>query len=327
MVNMELDRACAKNQTFEIQKLFRSEAKATMTTKHIIFVPGKNPNPEEALHSKLLWRTLVEGVRRVDSGVADTLQDSYAQFHLVNWNDLYYHSHEDVTTDIPWVDALINKHGPTEQDIQDANSWNIWLSRVLLTMGDDIPLLIRFLPEEVQSAADEISRYFNNTDNIGSDVRGLLKKTLHPMLENQDDVLLIGHSLGSVISYDTLWELSHQERVNGKVDLLTLGSPLGTHYMKHRLLGMNSQGGKSYPDLIRHWINFLAEGDLVGLNGKFKESFHQMLELQLVESIEDHSHGIYNIFRSEEGLDCHRSYGYMVSPAVGSIIADWWKQG
>lgn len=64
------------------------------------------------------------------------------------------------------------------------------------------------------------------------------------------------------------------------------------HYMKHRLLGMNGQGGKSYPDLIRHWINLLAEGDLVALKSKFKESFHQMLELGLVESIEDHRHGI-----------------------------------
>jgi hypothetical protein len=50
-----------------------------------------------------------------------------------------------------------------------------------------------------------------------------------------------------------------------------------------------------------------------------------MLELGLVESIEDHSHGIYNFFRSDAGLNCHRSYGYMVNPAVGSIIADWWK--
>lgn len=194
-------------------------------TKKIIFVPGNNPNPEEALHRKLLWRTLVEGVRRADSAVADTLQESHAQFHLVNWNDLYYHSHKDIATDIPWVDALINKHGPTEQDIRDANSWNVWLNRALLTMGDDIPSLIPLLPEVVRTTADEISRYFNDTDNVGSEIRGLLKQTLRPMLHDQDDVLLIGHSLGSVITYDTLWELSHQERVNGKVDLLTLGSP------------------------------------------------------------------------------------------------------
>jgi len=309
----------------DTKTLFRSEVKAAMTTKQIIFVPGKNPNPEEALHRKLLWRTLVEGVRRADSLVSDTLQDSYAQFHLINWNELYYHSCMDITTDIPWVDALIDKHDATEQDIRDANSLNVWLSRALLTMGDDIPWLIPLLPEVVRSTADEIGRYFNNTDNVGSEVRRLLKQTLLPMFENQDDVLLIGHSLGSVIIYDTLWELSRQEGVKGKVDLLTLGSPLGMHYMKHRLLGMNGQGEISYPGLIRHWINLLAEGDVVALKSKFRESFHQMLELGLVESIEDHRHGIYNIFRSDEGLDCHRSYGYMISPAVGSIIADWWK--
>lgn len=296
-----------------------------MTTKQIIYVPGKNPKPEAALHSKLLWRTLVEGVRRADSAVADTLQASYSQFHLISWNHLYYHAHKDVTSDIPWIDALINKHGPTEQDMRDANSWNIWLSRFLLTLGDHIPLLIRLLPEELRSTANEIDRYFNNTDNVASKIRDLLKQTLRPMLEKQDDVLLIGHSLGSVIAYDTLWELSRQEGLKGKVDFLTLGSPMGMHYIHRRLLGMNGQAGKSYPDLIRHWINLSAEGDVAALNQNLNESFHPMLELGLVESIEDHCHGIYNFFRSDAGLNCHRSYGYLVNPAVGSIIAGWWK--
>lgn len=191
-----------------------------MTTKQIVFVPGKDPKPDEALYSQLLWRTLVEGVRRCDSEVADTLQDSYAQFHLINWNDLYYHSHNDGASDIPWIDTLIGKRSPTRQDILDMNSWGIWLSRILLTMGDDIPFLMPLLPEEVQRTAHEIGRYFSNTDNVAEKVRELLKQTLRPMLEHQDDVLLIGHSLGSAIAYDTLWELSHQEGMKGKVDLI-----------------------------------------------------------------------------------------------------------
>jgi len=296
-----------------------------MTTKQIIYVPGKNPKPEAALHRELLWRTLVEGVRRADSAVADTILASYPQFHLVSWNYLDYHVYKDITKDIPWIDALINKHGPTEQDIRDAHSWNIWLSRLLLTLADHIPLLIRMLPEEMRSTAHEIDRYFNNTDDVARKIRDLLKQTLRPMLEKQDNVLLIGHSLGSVIAYDTLWELSRQEGITGKVDFLTLGSPMGLHYVQRRLLGINGQGEKKYPDLIRHWMNLSAEGDVTALNQNFSESFHPMLELGLVESIEDHCHGIYNFFRSDAGLNCHRSYGYMVSPAVGSIIADWWK--
>ena len=195
----------------------------------------------------------------------------------------------------------------------------------MLTLGDHIPLLIRLLPEELRSTANEIDRYFNNTDNAASKIRDLLKQTLRPMLEKQDDVLLIGHSLGAVVAYDALWELSRQEGIKGKIDFLTLGSPMGMHYIHRRLLGMSGQGEKSYPDLIRHWINLSAEGDVTALNQNLNESFHPMLEQGLIESIEDHCHGIYNYFRSDAGLNCHRSYGYMVSPAVGSIIADWWK--
>lgn len=296
-----------------------------MTTKQIIYVPGKNPKPEAALHRELLWRTLVEGVRRADSAVADALQASQLRFHLVSWNYLYYQEYKDGTSDLPWIDALINKHGPTEQDIQEAKSWNIWLSRFMLTLADHIPLLIRLLPEEVRSTAHEIDRYLDNTGDVARKIRELLKQTLRPMLEHQAEVLLIGHSLGSVIVYDTLWELSHQEGLKGKVDFLTLGSPMGMHYIERRLLGMSGPGEKSYPALIRHWKNLAAEGDVTALNQDFNESFHAMLELGLVESIEDHCHGIYNFFRSDEGLNCHRSYGYLVNPAVGSIIADWWK--
>ncbi|MGB8408703.1 MAG: hypothetical protein WCE58_02180 [Gallionella sp.] len=296
-----------------------------MTTKQIIYVPGKNPKPEAAQHRELLWRTLVEGVRRADGAAADTLQDCSAQFHLVSWNYLYYHKYKDITLDIPWIDALINKHGPTRQDIREANSWNIRLSHLLLTLADHIPMLIRLLPKEVRSTAEEIDRYFNNSDDVARKIRDLLKQTLRPMLERQDDVLLIGHSLGSVIAYDTLWELTLEEGIKGKVEFLTLGSPLGLHYIHRHLLGVNGQGIGSYPGLIRHWTNLSAEGDVAAPNQHIGDSFHAMLEHGLVESIEDHCHGIYNFFRSEEGLNCHRSYGYLVNPAVGSIIAAWWK--
>ncbi|MGB9093392.1 MAG: hypothetical protein WCB93_04710 [Gallionella sp.] len=296
-----------------------------MKTRQIIYVPGKNPKPEPELHRELLWRTLVEGVRRADRSVAGEIQACYPQFHLVSWNHLYYQAWKDITLDIPWIDALINKHGPTQQDMSEARAWNIWLSRFMLTLADHIPLLIRMLPEEVRGTAQEIDRYFNNSDNVARRIRDLLKLELQPVLEQHDDVLLVGHSLGAVIAYDTLWELSHLDGVTGKVDFLTLGSPLGLHYIQRRLLGMNGNGRKSYPSLIRRWVNFSAEGDVAALNQNLKDSFSPMLELGLVESIEDHCHGIYNFFRSDAGLNCHRSYGYLVNPAVGSCIAEWWK--
>ncbi len=296
-----------------------------MTTKHIIYVPGKNPKPQAAQHRELLWKTLIEGVHRVDKALAHKLRTHYTQFHLVSWNHLFYHTYKDITPDIPWIDALINKHGPTEQDIKEANSWHYRLDRMLFNLADHLHFIIPLLPAAVKSAATEMNHYFDNTDNIAAEIRELLKITLRPLIDNNEPVLLIGHSLGSVIAYDTLWELSHQENLHGKVDFLTLGSPLGMHYVQRRLMGVKEKSNLSYPKLIRHWVNISSEGDIIALERNFHNSFKVMLQKGLVKSIEDHSHGIYNFFSSDLGLNCHRSYGYLVNPAVGSIIANWWK--
>lgn len=296
-----------------------------MGGKHIFYLPGKNPKPEEKPHRELIWCALLEGVRRADRSAATLLQDNFSRFHLIGWNYVYYHIYKDITPDVPWVDAVIHKHGPTEQDMLEAHSWNMWLHHYALTFADHIPLVRRLLPEAVRSTASEIDRYFNNTDNLAVQVRELVKRELRPMLDNHDEVLLVAHSLGTVIAYDALWELTHQEGLKGKLDFLTIGSPMGLHYIERHLLGQNGNGEKSYPALIHRWVNISAEGDVVAFNQHFSECFHEMLDRGLVDSIEDHCHGIYNFFRSDAGLNCHRSYGYLVNPAVGSVIADWWK--
>ena len=50
-----------------------------------------------------------------------------------------------------------------------------------------------------------------------------------------------------------------------------------------------------------------------------------MLSLGVIESIADVNGGIFNFFRSDLGLNVHRSYGYLVNPRVGEIVAKWWK--
>lgn len=296
-----------------------------MTNKHIIYIPGKNPKPLPEQHKELLWKTMMEGIRRADEHTAKALQEQFAQFHLISWNHLFYNTYKDITPDIPWIDALINQHGPSVEDIREANSWGAHLSRILFTLADHMHFLIPLLPREVKSAAKEINHYFNNVNNIAYDIRGLVKNELRPIIAKNEPVLLIGHSLGSVIAYDSLWELTHEENLQGKVDLLTIGSPLGMHYVRRHLLGMNGHGKISYPKLIRQWINISSEGDLIALERNFHVVFEEMLKQKLLNSIEDHSHGIYNYFHNDEGLNCHRSYGYLVNPAVGNSIAHWWK--
>ena len=296
-----------------------------MDQPHIIFVPGKNPKPLSEQHHALLWRVLLEGVHRAEPQIADDLSQHIDNFKLIAWNYLYYHVSKDINRDLPWIDALLNQHAPTEQDIKDATATHRKLDRLLYSIVDYFPFLLKLLPSELQSTAEEMKRYFKNKNNIACDVRETLKQELRPILKNTNKVLLIGHSMGSVIAYDALWELSHIEHLPGKIDLLTIGSPLGMNYVQHRLIGNEYTGIKKYPTNIRNWINISAEGDVTALDRIFSDDFGEMRELNIIESIKDHCEGIYNFFHNDKGLNCHRSYGYLVNPAVGKVIADWWQ--
>jgi len=296
-----------------------------MTNKQIIYIPGRNPKPEIHIYRQVILKILVEGVRRVDADVAKALQDNPEQFHLVGWNWNYYHDIKDIGQDIPWVEKLINTYGPSKGDVRNIHSIRAWLKRFLMVTADMMPLLISLLPREVRDTTKDISRYFENTDEIGSEVRELLKQMLRPMFNNNDDILLIGHSLGSVIAYDTLWEMTHMEGIKNKLDFMTIGSPLGMHYMRRRLLGMKNGQKHTYPENIRNWINLAAEGDIAALNRNLNHCFHPMIKHGLVNKIHDYYKGTYNFYTGKKGYSPHHIYGYMVNPVLGSVIANWWE--
>lgn len=295
----------------------------------IIFVPGKNPKPLAAVHRALLWRSLLGGVRLADPELVAAVGAAQDSFHLAAWNNLYYHQIRDVQADIPWIDALLEKSGPEPRDVREALRWRRRQVRWLYALADKFPYLISWLPNQVvRNTIRETERYFNNDDGIGEQVRELIKAPLRTMFTEGDRVMLIGHSMGSIIAYDALWELWHKERNPGRVDLfLTLGSPLGMQFVQQRLVGFRAPPERRFPGNIRRWQNAAAQGDLTALDRNLKHDFYPMLEQGLTESIEDINAGLYTYFRNQDGLNVHRSYGYLAHPQIGRVIAAWWRAG
>ena len=297
-------------------------------TKRIIYVPGKNPKPPTEEYRRQLLRALWRGVERVDSAAAQAIEKAADDFMLIAWNPLYYQSHKPLDKDLPWIDVLLKQLGPTKADVLEAVSYRRRFAWLLYTIADIFHFLIPMLPDQaMKRTVLETARYFSNEGGIGEQVRELLKAPLRRMLAAGEHILIIGHSMGSVIAYDTLWELSHIEKNPGRVDFLTLGSPLGMRFTQQRLRGVREKDRQRYPHNIRHWANITSQGDLIALDPTLRGDFKAMLELGLVESITDGNGGIFNYFRNDQGLNVHRSYGYLVNPRVGEVIARWWKQG
>lgn len=299
---------------------------STAARPRIIFVPGKNPKPPPEAFRAQLWRCLLEGVRRADPATHRRMATAPECFSLIAWNYSFYHRHRDIALDQPWIDRLIETASAAPEDISEARSWRRRLMALAYFAADLVPMLTRFVPDPVMKATlAETAHYFENREGIAEIVRRPLLESLQ-RLDPVAPVLLIGHSLGSVIAWDVLWQLSHEQPAPCRVDLfLTIGSPLGTRYVQRRLLGSREKGRRRYPVNIRRWINVTSVGDLLAVDPKLRSDFDEMIRLGLIEEIRDYPGPVYNFFRSDEGLNVHRSYGYLVNPAVGRIIADWWR--
>ena len=297
-----------------------------MSKRHILYVPGKNPKPEAEFHRDLLWRTLVEGVRRIDPVIYNELLENQNDFQFIDWNYIYYLEHGDINTHSPFVEDLFKRDGPSAEDINKAKAWRHKLDMFIYNTVDSTPVLLRLLRGQLKETAEETNRYFENEDQIASQIREQLKKELRPLLADGGKVMVIGHSMGSVITYDTLWALSQLEHLPGEVNMfLTLGSPLGMNYVQERLLGAENEGIRKYPTNIRNWVNVAADGDLIALDRELAQDFGEMVALKMVDSFTDHCDQVYNYFHDEDGLNCHRSYGYLINPVVSKVIVDWWR--
>ncbi len=294
--------------------------------KRIIFTHGKNPKPTPAAHRQQLLRCLLHGVAKVNPVVAAEIEADDC-FTLVSWSRLFYAEHRAIADLLPWIDRLLAEADPPA-DLKTARPLKYRLARTLYTLGDHLPWLIPLIPDpRVRRSIQETDHYFNNHDNTACRIRELQKVPLRAAAARGERTLLIGHSMGSIIAYDALWELQHLEGLNSCVDwLLTLGSPLGMHYVQHRLAGRATGSTPRYPCNFNQWINISSRGDLVALDPILANDFREMIDNHCIDSIRDMRNDVLNHYRDGKGLNVHKSYGYLVNPHVAQVIVEWWQQ-
>ena len=67
-------------------------------------------------------RCLLAGVELLSPVTAESMAQAQGPFQVVPWSFEYYRVHADITPDLPGIDALLKKAGPSKADLAEAGS-------------------------------------------------------------------------------------------------------------------------------------------------------------------------------------------------------------
>ncbi len=283
----------------------------------LLYVPGLMPKPAASVHRDALARSLAAGLAGIGADTAPARE----AFAIYAWTHAFYGTDRDFALDSASVDRLVAAPMATDADIREARSFGRRAKRMLFRLGDAIPVLIpHFATDRQRLHIRDLNRYAHDDDGAASRIHDGLEALLSDAGDRP--TLLIGHSMGSVICWDTLWRMHNVKGVGAEIDLfLTMGSPLGQRYVQARLLSAGGRGSRM-PSGIRRWVNLAAAGDMTSLDQRLANDFAALFPGSGL-AIEDE--GVTNAFRLEGVLNPHAEYGYLANPVTARIIADWWS--
>ena len=130
-------------------------------------------------------------------------------------------------------------------------------------------------------------------------------------------ILLIAHSMGSIIAYDVLTITAPDIKID---TLVTIGSPLGIPIIEKKCMAEQSESKRTKklktPDNItRAWYNFSDLRDRVALDYTLGDDYEPNSKGIRAEDQE-----VYNDYEINGKRNPHKSYGYLRTPELADVI-------
>ncbi|MCF8372027.1 MAG: GPI inositol-deacylase [Bacteroidales bacterium] len=197
-----------------------------------------------------------------------------------------------------------------------------------LFLNEDFSLNYSFITDTL------ISKYFKDleiyyTENCTfenkhvCEAKVLIRERLLKTLEKYKDenIMLLSHSMGSIVAYDVLTFLAPQLKVN---TFVTMGSPLGLPVViskiaaeqKQRMNHVNHM--QTPPGVVKNWYNFSDIMDKVAfeykLSGDFSENSFGVKPIDYL---------VVNNYVIDGERNPHKSYGYLRTPEFSKVMNEF----
>jgi Lecithin:cholesterol acyltransferase len=278
--------------------------------RQIIGIHGLNNKPEPRVLADWWRRALGEGLAR------EGLITKLPPFKLAYWAD-FLHAAPVSPGDDPEPYLAAAGTGPLPPHSGS-------LKRKLAALGLEafgklaegvagLPGIERLVEHQLEHRVQDLYQYHADA-GLRVKVQSRLIAALKPALGKGRPIMLIAHSMGSIIAYDVLlnnpsFRIAH---------FITVGSPLGLGEVKAHLA--THAGPLRVPEGVARWSNFADQRDPIAA-----------LDMRLASDFAANEAGVaisdFKVFNTYVGpsgkANPHKIYGYLRTPEVARVVAEF----
>jgi len=300
-------------------------------SKVIIGIHGLGNKPPKPLLHKWWKSALCEGLRRIGS------PRSAFGFELVYWANYLYtdpllSSITDPENPLYLSDPYVPSTGETPKKPSSARKKFLdYIEKQIdkLLLNDDLSINFSGITDLIIHHFFRDLEIYYTTDISGQQnmARTAIQNELkNELLQNKHkDIMLLAHSMGSIIAYEAIQELQDEIKIH---TFVTIGSPLGIPVIMNKIFAglkvtMPEITTLKVPEnIIYNWYNFSDLEDRVAINYNLADDYPPNSNNV---SIEDFI--VQNDYIYKDETNPHKSYGYLRTPEVAKIILNFVDSG
>lgn len=303
-------------------------------SKIIIGIHGLANKPPADVLSSWWKNAILEGLDK-NCGLKPDFE-----FRMVYWADVLYKSqlHQDSAY---WFDDLYNDEPYEEVPKEELQSHeDNWTDDVVSITRGSVGKVFDALKDHFNANgiadwalskwAKDLHLYYEGTNipngsggvgNAQDVLCGILAQVLEE--EKGKEIMLIAHSMGSIIAYDVLRNLGHSGSTVKIRDFVTIGSPLGLPHVHHKIKAERGYDPQTRtPTIVTgNWTNFADRKDPVCADIHLADDY--AANQAGIKVKDDVVLNTYHKPGDQEAKNHHKSYGYLRTPEFSKKVRDF----
>ncbi|MFH1283464.1 MAG: hypothetical protein ABII27_07345 [bacterium] len=301
-------------------------------SKIIIGIHGLSNKPPKSVLEKWWKKSIKEGLKRIGRS------RYFLNFTLVYWADCLYekplnpfekNSAHVLYIDDPYIKGVgcngKGKIGAIKRYVRK-NIYNV-IENVIFNRTRYFNFN-RVAYAIIKKKFKDLYEYYkgesNVKENYGKKVKDIIRERLYNcLIKNKNkEILLIAHSMGSIIAYDVLSMLPPEIKIHG---FITIGAPLNNAVIKNNIYEEHKQHYNErllVPSAIKgYWINLHDPLDVVSQGQQLANIF-----LPNSDYISVIDQDVCNDYEMAGRENRHKSYGYLRTEQVATFIDEFFEK-